>query len=82
MSPHRLTLFTTRHILSTVKDHDLLTVDELAGLLNVKRETVYAWRKQRRGPPAVKMYGTLRFRRRDVDRWLAAHAEQSPRSIP
>jgi excisionase family DNA binding protein len=58
---------------------ELLTVDELADLLKVTRQTIYAWRADRTtGPPAIKVGGNrLRFRRRDVDAWLDARSEKA-----
>ena len=53
----------------------LLTVQELADLLQVPAKTIYAWRYKRIGPPAVPMGKYLRFRAEDVAAWLDARAE-------
>ena len=50
---------------------DLLTVDEAAEFLRVKKTTLYTW-AYRRQIPSQKVGGTLRFRRGDLDRWLKA----------
>jgi predicted DNA-binding transcriptional regulator AlpA len=41
----------------------LLTVQELADLLQIPAKTIYTWRYRRIGPPAVPMGKYLRFRR-------------------
>lgn len=48
----------------------LLTPEELAPMLRVKIGTLYSWRTRGMGPPAIKVGGFVRYRRRDVDRWL------------
>jgi excisionase family DNA binding protein len=59
----------------------LLTVQELAELLQVPVQTIYTWRYKRIGPPAVPMGKYLRFRPEDVAAWLDARAD-APRSVP
>jgi predicted DNA-binding transcriptional regulator AlpA len=54
---------------------DLLTPLELAGLLRVKVGTLYSWRSRHVGPPAVKICGGVRYRRWEVEAWLAKQAE-------
>lgn len=53
----------------------LLTVRELADLLQVPPKTIYTWRYKRTGPPAVAVGKYLRFRPEDVAAWLEARAE-------
>ncbi|MDQ3756495.1 MAG: helix-turn-helix domain-containing protein [Actinomycetota bacterium] len=50
--------------------HELLTVAELAKEFKISPRTVYDWRYRRVGPPALKVGGQLRYRRRDVEAWL------------
>ena len=59
----------------------LLTVQELADLLQVPLKTIYTWRYKRIGPPAVPMGKYLRFRAEDVAAWLDSHAD-APRNGP
>ncbi len=59
----------------------LLTVQELADLLQIPAKTIYTWRYKRMGPPAVPMGKYLRFRPEDVGAWLDARAD-APRSVP
>ena len=53
----------------------LLTVQELADLLQVPAKTIYTWRYKRIGPPAVPMGKYLRFRAKDVTAWLDKRAD-------
>ena len=48
----------------------LLTVEDLAGFLDVPVATVYAWRHRRQGPPGFRVGRHLRFRWSDVERWI------------
>jgi excisionase family DNA binding protein len=57
---------------------DLLTLEELAAMLRVSKFTVYDWRSRNYGPPAIRLRGHLRYRRREVDAWLDAHSDGSP----
>jgi excisionase family DNA binding protein len=55
----------------------ILTIDEAAAYLAIPKATLYTWRTRRAGfgPPAVKMGGCLRYRRSDLDAWVARHLE-------
>jgi excisionase family DNA binding protein len=53
----------------------LLTVEELADLLQVPPKTIYAWRYKGVGPPAVQVGKYLRFRVEDVAAWLDARSD-------
>ena len=56
----------------------LLTVQELAELLQIPTKTIYTWRYKGIGPPAVPMGKYLRFRAEDVVTWLDARADAPP----
>ena len=49
----------------------LMTINELAGYLKVRPATLYGWRHEGSGPPGVKVGRAVRFRREDVDAWIA-----------
>jgi excisionase family DNA binding protein len=52
-------------------DGDILTLDEVAAYLKAGKRTVY--RLAANGEiPAFKLGGTWRFRRSELDRWIAA----------
>jgi hypothetical protein len=50
---------------------DLFDTDVLADELGVPARTLQDWRYRRIGPPFVKVGALVRYRRADVDRWLA-----------
>lgn len=49
---------------------EYLTVAETAGYLKVSKETVYSWMRSR-GLPFVRVESRRRFRRAEIDAWLA-----------
>ncbi len=53
----------------------LLTIDDLAVLLSKSPAAIYQMRWLRRGPVALKVGGSLRFRLTDVEAWLASLRE-------
>jgi excisionase family DNA binding protein len=66
--------------------HDeILTVEELATLLKMSKGQIYEMTKQRtrtgsmkENPlPVLKINGNVRFRKVDVDSWLAREAERN-----
>lgn len=54
---------------------DFLTIDELAAMLRVTRQTIYTQRKKGTGPFAHRIGKHLVFRRSDVLDWLATCAD-------
>ena len=49
----------------------LLTINEVAAVLGVSRQRLYAWRHEGKGPPAIQLEGRLlRYRQTDLDTWL------------
>lgn len=52
-------------------ESDFLTVEGLAELLRVPVRTIYTWQHQGTGPRAHRVGRYLRFRRPDVESWLA-----------
>ena len=52
-------------------DGSLLTIDEAAKLLRVKRSTLYSW-VHRRQIPFQKVGSLVRFRKDDLEAWLEA----------
>jgi excisionase family DNA binding protein len=53
----------------------LLTVDDVATWLGKPKNTLYAWHSRGKGPRAIRVGNTLRYRRSEVDRWLDAHTD-------
>jgi excisionase family DNA binding protein len=53
-------------------DSEILTLDEVAVYLKAGKKTVYRLAQQGE-IPAFKLGGTWRFRRSELDCWIAAH---------
>jgi excisionase family DNA binding protein len=51
---------------------ELLRCPQVAAWLGVTERTLRAWRHSGKGPQFVKIGGSPRYRRRDVEGWLAA----------
>ena len=58
---------------------DLLTIDELAGILKIPKQTLYAWRSRGTGPVGILIGKHVRYRRVDVDDWLDARRDANRR---
>jgi excisionase family DNA binding protein len=55
----------------------MMTIAEAAAYLTIPKATLYTWRTRRAGfgPRAVKVGHSLRYRRCDLDLWIAQHLE-------
>jgi len=62
---------------STHSACSILTIDQAAAYLAIPKATLYTWRTRRAGfgPRAVKFGSCLRYRRSDLDAWIADHLE-------
>jgi excisionase family DNA binding protein len=60
---------------------EFLTVGDLAPWLRLKRSTLYAWAATGK-IPSVKLNGTIRFIRADIERWINDHVHQTVDSGP
>ncbi|AXX32043.1 helix-turn-helix domain-containing protein [Actinosynnema pretiosum subsp. pretiosum] len=54
----------------------LATATEVADYLRTPLETLKYWRARRRGPAWIKVGGGVRYRREDVEQYLAANTQQ------
>jgi excisionase family DNA binding protein len=63
----------------TETEGEILTLDEVATYLKAGKRTVYRL-AQKGGIPAFKLGGTWRFRRSDLDRWIAESMNKKPRA--
>ena len=54
----------------------LLDVDELAGYLKLKKQTIYNWLNQRK-ISGIKIGGVWRFDKREIDKWLRAQSRKA-----
>lgn len=51
--------------------HDrLMRIDEVAAYLQVPVKTLYRWRHHGTGPPAIRVGKHLRYRQRDLEKYL------------
>ena len=57
-----------------IETQELMTIDEVAQYLRVKRRTIYEWVKNHR-IPAIKTVGQWRFKREKIDAWLDSRQE-------
>lgn len=63
---------TQRAPLSTVPTADrLMTVEEVSNYLQVPIRTLYRWRVEGEGPLGIRIGKYVRYRRSDLDSWLA-----------
>ncbi|MDQ0731792.1 helix-turn-helix transcriptional regulator [Arthrobacter sp. B1I2] len=54
----------------------LMTTAQLADYLAIPVQSLYMLRHRKQGPPAIKIgAATIRFRKSQVDAWLAQHVE-------
>ncbi|GIF01800.1 hypothetical protein Ari01nite_92640 [Paractinoplanes rishiriensis] len=53
----------------------LLTVDDVAAWLGKPKNTLYAWHSRGKGPRAIRVGNTLRYRRSEVERWLDSQTD-------
>jgi excisionase family DNA binding protein len=60
------------------KERRLLSPEELASYLGVPLATVYRWRSRREGPPGMRVGRHVRYRQKDVERWLDERLEPRP----
>lgn len=56
-----------------VPQDDILTLDEVAAYLKAGKRTIYRLVADRK-IPAFKLGSTWRFRKQDIDRWIAAQS--------
>lgn len=52
--------------------HPHMSPEEVAEEFGVSLATVYKWRTQRTGPPGFRVGRHVRYRRGDVDAWVAS----------
>lgn len=58
------------------QQRDKLTIVEVCADLGVSRRTFYEWRAKKRAPKCITLpNGSLRIRRSEYQRWLAAREE-------
>jgi predicted DNA-binding transcriptional regulator AlpA len=64
---------------STLVDTDqIMTTADLARFLKADVSTVYRYKRENTGPPAIEVNGLVRYRRADVEAWLSEHTDAHP----
>ena len=64
------------------RERDKLTIAEVCADLGISRRTFYEWRAKGRAPRCITLpNGSLRVRRSEYQRWLAAHEWNVPASV-
>jgi excisionase family DNA binding protein len=58
----------------------MMSLAELSELLGVPLSTLYGWRHRGEGPAGYRLGKHVRFRRADVDAWLATQADSASAS--
>jgi excisionase family DNA binding protein len=71
-----------KELTGAVTSRQLLTVDELAELLQVSRETIYTWNRKRTGPPYDESGKHIRYRSSDVQATFAVCASECAKTYP
>ena len=57
----------------------LLTIEQLAATLQVKKATIYSWTFTRK-IPFVKVNGALRFKEKAISNWIDAQEAEAERN--
>jgi excisionase family DNA binding protein len=60
-------------------DHDLLTIDEAAGILRTPKTTLRYWRRLGTGPRSFRLGRRVLYRANDLHEWITArHDNDGP----
>ena len=62
-----------------VQQDRLLTVKDLAHYLGVPVATLYQWRYRREGPAGFRVGKHVRYRWRDVEKWIESQLQDAAR---
>ena len=57
----------------------LLTTEDVCDLLGVPVTTLYKWRERKSGPKGFKVGKRIRWRRSEINRWLAEQGDTAAR---
>ena len=55
-------------------ENDIMTLEEVAGYLRMKPQTIYLWAQEKK-IPAAKLGKEWRFRRSVIDKWFNQHMD-------
>jgi len=68
-------LLAEEEAVATVKAAEWISPEQLAAELNIPVKTLYQWRYRGTGPRAHRIGKHVRYRRRDIEAWLATQAD-------
>ena len=57
----------------------LITPEELAAILRVKRPTIYSWIRRGVGPPHVQISSVILFREKAIETWILSKEKEKRR---
>lgn len=61
---------------------ELLSIEDLSAELKIPLPTLYTWRSRGKGPQGFRLANShVRYRRSEVDRWLAECGDTAARAI-
>ena len=63
------------------QSEEFLSPEGLADFLGLPVGTIYGWRYRGEGPPGYKIGRHVRYRRTDVEKWLAGQADPPKRAV-
>ena len=62
-------------------DEPLNDLEWLSGYIGIPERTIYNWRQRGEGPPACRIGKHLRYRRSDVEAWLAERRDKAGSAV-
>ncbi len=63
--------------LQKVAVRDVMTTEQAADYLSMSKQRLEIWRHEGKGPCFIKLSRMVRYRREDMDEWLAEHVRSS-----
>ena len=54
----------------SIRDMDLLTLNEAADRIGIAPQTLMNWRTRGYGPPSARIGGRVKYRPEDIDAWI------------
>jgi len=55
-----------------MNEHTLLTENQTAERLNIKRATLTVWRCRKKGPPYIRIEGAIRYPKDELEAWISS----------
>ncbi len=58
-------------------ESEMLTVADVARILNVSKHTIYGWRRKKIAPPHIQVNGAIRFPKDRLMQWIDSASVES-----